>query len=97
MYILGSYYVHNVILHFALTGFVLEGFDIEHCMESIGDVISATTQLLPEDKPRFIHGLGTSGMCRALSRVMIAYFARHNDTVYMYIVLSFCLLLKNII
>ena len=44
-----------------LTGFVLEGFDIEHSKESLGDVISATTKLLPEDKPRFIHGLETPG------------------------------------
>ena len=42
-----------------LSGFVLEGFDIEHNQECLGDAISVATRLLPEEKPRFIHGLKT--------------------------------------
>ena len=43
-------------------GFVLEGFDLEHNKESQCAVIHSATQLLPEDKPRFIHGLHTAGL-----------------------------------
>ena len=42
-------------------GFVLEGFDIVHNKESLSDVINLTTKLLPEEKPRFVHGLRTPG------------------------------------
>ena len=53
-------------LLFTLIGFVLEGFDVEHSKECLGDVIRSATNLLPEKKARFIHGLKTPGtwLCR---------------------------------
>lgn len=37
-------------------GFVLEGFDLPCSRDSLQSVIHSTTELLPESKPRFIHG-----------------------------------------
>ena len=55
-------HTHNTHTFFySLTGFVLEGFDLEHSCDLLGTVIRATTELLPVDKPRFIHGIGTPG------------------------------------
>lgn len=39
-------------------GFVIEGFDTE-TSECLGDILTGVTQYLPEDKPRFVHGLHT--------------------------------------
>ena len=44
-----------------LPGFVLEGFDQEHSGELLGNMLRATTDLLPAEKPRFIHGMCTPG------------------------------------
>ena len=44
-----------------ILGFVLEGFDMEYNLEGLRDIISGVTQCLPEQKPRFIHGLHTPG------------------------------------
>ena len=52
--------IHVTHTH-VLPGFVLEGFDLEHSCELLGTVIRATTELLPVDKPRFIHGISTPG------------------------------------
>ena len=40
-----------------VVGFVLEGFDLNHDPDSLQSVIGSTAEVLPEDKPRFIHGL----------------------------------------
>ena len=45
----------------SLPGFVLEGFDLEHSGELLGSMLRATTELLPAEKPRFIHGMCTPG------------------------------------
>lgn len=41
-------------------GFVVEGFDVENS-ECLQEILTAVNQCLPEDKPRFIHGLHTPG------------------------------------
>ena len=50
-----------IFLYDDSTGFVLEGLDIEHSHEAMPGVIRTVTDLLPADKPRFIHGLHTPG------------------------------------
>ena len=45
-----------------MTGFVLEGFDIEHGQECLGEILRGTTCHLPQLKPRLIHGLHTPGL-----------------------------------
>ena len=47
----------------AFAGFVLEGFDLPHSKESLASVIDCTTSILPQDKPRFVHGLHTPCVC----------------------------------
>lgn len=66
--------IHNflpkqAILFSFWSGFVLEGFDIEHSQECLDDVISVATNLLPEEKPRFIHGLKTPSTCIVMLNV----------------------------
>lgn len=42
-------------------GFVLEGFDLNYNKAGLADLLVASTECLPDNKPRFAHGLQSPG------------------------------------
>lgn len=42
-------------------GFALEGFDLSYNRESYQSILQSTTRLLPQDSPRYIHGIYSPG------------------------------------
>lgn len=42
-------------------GFALEGFDLSYNPESYQSILQSTTRLLPQDSPRYIHGIHSPG------------------------------------
>lgn len=43
------------------SGFALEGFDLSYNRESYQSILQSTTHLLPQDTPRYIHGIYSPG------------------------------------